>query len=145
MRSLRRKVARSQPFVLPTMKCDEGCGRCCGIIPVTEKEYTRIMLRADRDGVVPMAQGITCPFFQLGKCAVYEVRPLACRLFGQVDQMPCPFGYNTNVEDEIGRKLVRDNGKPAHVLHEALERSSLVPDWCEYVKKCIDEDKGDQP
>jgi Fe-S-cluster containining protein len=124
------------------MKCDEGCGRCCGVVPATDKEYEAIIRYAEKAGIVPIAQGITCPFFQGGRCAVYEARPLICRMFGHSPLLSCLRDYNTNISDGIERKLIRENGPPSHLLHEVLERSGIIPDWAEYVRKVVDDDEG---
>lgn len=33
-----------------------------------------------------------CPALQSGRCEVYEVRPMVCRLWGAVEGMQCPYG-----------------------------------------------------
>jgi hypothetical protein len=55
--------------VLPAMRCDAGCGECCGVIPVTETEYRRVERFAREHGIVPVDHGasgdkLTCPFYQ---------------------------------------------------------------------------------
>ncbi len=34
----------------------------------------------------------SCPALVDGRCSVYEIRPLVCRLWGSVEEMPCPHG-----------------------------------------------------
>lgn len=106
--------------VLPSMQCDSGCGECCGVVPVTEVEYQTVRIYIKERGVKLVAQGETCPLFQDGTCTVYEVRPFACRLFGHVEEMPCPKGYNTNISSEAGKEAVLRNGQVTRVLHELL-------------------------
>jgi Fe-S-cluster containining protein len=39
-------------------------------------------------------EGDVCPFAMPGKgCRVYEERPLMCRLYGTVEDLRCPHGY----------------------------------------------------
>jgi len=102
------------------MQCDSGCGECCGPLLVTELEYQAVRTFAQRKGLVPKKQGLTCPFYQEGSCTVYEVRPFACRLFGHVEEMPCPRGYNVNISSEVGKRAVLSNGRPTRMLHELL-------------------------
>lgn len=123
--------------MLPSMKCDTGCGECCGAVPATEKEYRKVLFVARANGITPKRQGITCPFYQEGTCQVYEARPLACRLFGHVKAMACPRGYNTNIRDDESHKMVMQNGFPTRLLHEALIEAGLV--------KTIEEAVGEVP
>lgn len=97
--------------------CD-GCtvcmDRCTAGIPLTRDEYValRTALEAvpqdERDRVIgqekvrpwPGVEDVTytaCRFLDLdsGLCLVYEARPLICRLFGQVEWLPCPSGKVT--------------------------------------------------
>ena len=106
--------------VLPYMKCDRGCGECCGPAPATEHEFRKVLHVARAKGLILWRQGSTCPFYQDGTCQVYDARPLGCRLFGHVQEMSCIRGYNTNIPDDAGRRLVARNGLPRRVLHEAL-------------------------
>jgi Fe-S-cluster containining protein len=112
--------------VIPSMRCDAGCGECCGVVPATEVEFRRIRQFVDEHGVAPAPSlDGTCPFYQSGACAIYAVRPLICHLFGHSADplMTCPRGYNVNVaEEEVVRRL-RANGRTTHVLHE------LAPNW----------------
>jgi Fe-S-cluster containining protein len=112
--------------VIPQMRCDAGCGECCGVVPATDVEFQRIQRFVGEHGVAPAPSlDGTCPFFQGGTCAIYAVRPLICRLFGHAADplMTCPRGYNVNVaEAEIVHRL-RANGPTTHVLHE------LAPNW----------------
>lgn len=105
---------------LPVMQCDDGCGECCGIVPATQKEFDRVMDYAAEHGIKPAHQGKTCPWFQEGRCTVYEVRPLVCRLFGHTRLMTCPRGYNVNIPDRKVRRAVERQGRADRVLHEAL-------------------------
>lgn len=137
LRSIRRGIAKRE---LPSMRCDDGCGRCCGMVPVTAAEYARVIAYAREHGIEPVIQGITCPFWQGGKCSVYEVRPLVCKLMGHVPELTCPRGYNVNVGSDRGRKLVRQNGQPSTCLHQALEDFGLVTDWAEEVRSAFDKE-----
>jgi Fe-S-cluster containining protein len=112
--------------VLPPIQCDDNCGECCGLIPVTETEYRRVERFVHENGIVPVEhEDGTCPLYQNGKCSVYPVRPLICNLFGHSADplMQCPRGYNVNVPEEDVVRMLRANGKTTHVLHE------LLPNW----------------
>jgi Fe-S-cluster containining protein len=100
------------------MKCDTGCGECCGIAPTTDSEFRRIEAFVQERGVVVVDQGITCPFYQGGRCVIYQVRPLSCRLFGHSEKMACPRGYNTNIPERKIRRAIERGGGAHRVLHE---------------------------
>ena len=112
--------------LIPPMKCDKGCGDCCGYAPATEQEYRKVLYVAKAKKLSIKHQGQTCPFYQDGTCAVYDARPFACRFFGHVPEMVCSRGYNTNVTPKVQLKLLRDGGKPTRILHEALIEFGIV-------------------
>lgn len=106
--------------MLPPMRCDQGCGDCCGIAPATEAEYKKVLWVAKQKGIVPLRQGATCPFYQQGTCQVYDARPTICRLFGHTERMECSRGYNVNVPDADTTRMMMANGRANRILHEAL-------------------------
>jgi hypothetical protein len=69
---------------IPSFKCKEGCTDCCGPVPFSKYERSKI-----KDKRIPKA--IDCPYAN-GKCEIYENRPLICRLFGTVKSLQCPHG-----------------------------------------------------
>lgn len=79
---------------LPPIDCRGDCWDSCGPIRMTEPERARI---AEHGHHVPDADltggAYVCPALTMfHQCAVYDVRPTICRLWGLVDSMPCPFG-----------------------------------------------------
>lgn len=70
---------------IPTFKCIPGCFACCGPVPFAKCEWDRIEDKRE-------ATGITCPYASASGCAIYDKRPLICRLFGTTDDLPCPHG-----------------------------------------------------
>jgi hypothetical protein len=125
---------RSDRITLPVMECRENCGACCGPVLCKDFEFQRVTAFAAKNGLSPVAQGITCPWYQGGKCTVYPVRPFACRMFGHVPRMECKHGFNTNVSRQDERRLVeiyKDDGGPLdRMLHEALGYG-----WGEEIKR----------
>lgn len=107
--------------VLPPMKCDTGCGDCCGPVLCKEHEFQAVNRLAFAKGIVPMRQGTTCPWYQDGQCQVYEARPFICRLFGHAPRLTCSRGYNVNVAPSLEKRLTRQYGKPTRFLHEVLD------------------------
>lgn len=115
MKKRRRKLPVIQ---LPEMRCDVGCGDCCGPAPLSRYEADIVRAYVRKHGIVPVNQGVKCPFYQRGVCAIYEARPAVCRAFGHSWMMECSRGYNVNVADE--RRLaewVLAHGSAATTLH----------------------------
>ena len=118
------------------MRCDARCTECCGVVAVSEEDLQRVMKHARDNGIKPRAQGLLCPYFQEGRCAVHSVRPAICQAFGYHSGLPCPRGYNVNmdlkkdpatkhwVKDPEGEKaffhFLGEAGPLTRFLHEAL-------------------------
>jgi hypothetical protein len=99
----------------PCNGCTDCMHRCTAGIALTRAEYEAILAQLTRvpledrlrvlgqDKVQPWpgeSEGATytaCRFLDLdtGLCLVYHARPLICRLFGQVEWLPCPAGVIT--------------------------------------------------
>lgn len=83
------------PAELPTLVCKQRCQSECRNPPVTPVEQARIAgvlgspLTVDVDGVCSALTGD-------GGCAVYEVRPMSCRVWGLAESMMCPHGCVTS-------------------------------------------------
>ena len=107
--------------VLPAMACDDGCGDCCGPVPVTESEYRAVERFVQKHAIAPaLDSGTTCPFFISGTCAIYTVRPLPCRVFGHVPRLTCSRGHNVNVDERQVHRMIASNGRPVRFLHELV-------------------------
>lgn len=107
-------------LALPVMRCDTNCGLCCGVVACTQGEYDAVDAYALQHGLSPITQGLTCPWYQAGQCAVHEVRPAVCRLFGHTERLECPKGYNVNVGGVLLRKYNARIKSATRVLHEAI-------------------------
>ncbi len=118
---------RRLTLAIPEMRCDKNCGDCCGIVPVTADELVRVNNYINANGIVPRAQGSTCPFYQKGQCAVYEVRPRICQAFGHTYKMECSRGYNEDIADELIQEWLTDNGTIRGTLHSTLNMLSVIP------------------
>ncbi len=82
---------------VPPVNCKGLCQDCCGPIPMTRFEYDRITARIGRRPpplLADTAAGeLGCRMLAPdGRCGVYDIRPLVCRLWGAVEGMPCPHG-----------------------------------------------------
>jgi len=101
-----------------------GCGECCGPVPVTRGFWRRhkrdalAPFRRRRVGphVVAYHPDATCAFLTPSKrCAVYSDRPLVCRLYGTIPELPClrmePTRARQLCEARL-RALDRKRGRP---------------------------------
>ena len=106
---------------LPIMQCDPNCGECCGPVFCNRDELDRVKQYAKQHGVEPLRQGITCPFYQGGTCAVHPARPFICKLFGHSPNLVCSRGYNRNVTADYETELMQQyerKGRSNFMLHE---------------------------
>jgi len=77
----------------PEMDCIPGCTACCGPVPWSREEFSR--LSPAQQERLRTAFTLQCPFAVEGKgCAVYEERPLTCRLYGVARGLECLQGQS---------------------------------------------------
>lgn len=107
---------------LPPMRCDDGCGRCCGPVPVTAREWGTIRAYMREHGIKAQftANPLSCPLYDGQRCTIHPARPFLCRAFGHTHRLECPHGYNVNVPDGVIRAGVRANGKALGLLPDLL-------------------------
>lgn len=86
--------------ILPYSACKSGCSYCCNIaVTLTTTEAELIGKYIGRKPTIPSHRvdiianqrkysGVPCPFLKKGKCSVYEVRPLACRIHFNLADTP---------------------------------------------------------
>ena len=79
---------------IPSSNCKGLCQECCGPVGMTRLEWDRIIARVGKtpSPTPEQAKRLECPLLADGKCTVYDIRPLVCRLWGVEPSMPCPFG-----------------------------------------------------
>lgn len=90
---------------LPDIECRGQCWDSCGPIRMTGPEHA-LVARAGVDipDGVHDGNAALCPALtMLKRCAVYQVRPLICHLWGISEGMPCNYGCQP-----IGRGLLTD-------------------------------------
>ena len=109
--------------VLSHLGCPEGCSACCGFAPATEEEYALIQRFIARHKIIPVRHpdGETCPLFIDGRCAIYPVRPMICRLYGHTQDLNCPLGRNIQDESAVRRLMDRYDvlrTSKTRILHE---------------------------
>ena len=88
---------------IPKLECKRKCEECCGPIHMSYVEWVLVQRTL---GYKPEGKSLECPMLKDGRCSVYEVRPLICRLWGNVEEMKCEHGckpdrYLTEEESEM--------------------------------------------
>lgn len=91
----------------PYTACKNKCSYCCNIAATLTETEAEILgrhigrkpkvltKRVDILANIPKYSGVPCPFLEKGRCSVYEVRPLACRIhFNLADS---PYFCNTAI------------------------------------------------
>lgn len=84
---------------IPKFQCKEGCTDCCGPVPFSLVEWSRVTTKKK-------ATCLDCPYSLNGSCDIYNERPLMCRIFGAVDtpMLECPHGCGPE------KKLTKEQG-----------------------------------
>ena len=103
-------------FIPPHLNC-HNCGDCCGIVPISEKEYNTILNYCLDNKIKPLHKETNndlttfeCVFRdnENKKCLIYPVRPTLCKLMGVSEGMKCKSG---NTYEFYYRDLVIDDIK----------------------------------
>lgn len=71
-----------------------------------------------------------CSMMDNGRCAVYDIRPMICRLWGLSEDMPCPYGCVPE-----GGLLPVEEGYA--FLAEAFDIAGWPPGWERFAKQEI--------
>jgi hypothetical protein len=106
---------------MPAITCRGLCQLSCGPILMSRREWERI---CDRLGHVPeptkeQASRLVCPMLgDDGKCGVYDIRPVVCRLWACTPDMICPHGCRPE------RFVLNKEGE--HLLRRAQEISDRL-------------------
>ncbi len=108
--------------LVPEIHCKGLCGSHCGPIGCSAAELDRMR----ENGALPPRlrqhpkHGIMCSHLTDGdRCAIYENRPMVCRLFGVVRRLKCPHGckpargFWTDDEATLALGAV-DDGRPQY-------------------------------
>lgn len=87
---------------IPDVKCKGKCQQCCGPIGMSHAEFERIRERVGERlrafgfgslGVGVCSKSLTCEFLtEKGRCGIYDLRPVICRIWGATKEMRCPHG-----------------------------------------------------
>lgn len=105
-KSKKLRVLREIYASVPNPNCKGLCIAACSTIPVFPIELEQLEAAAGRklptyqmpggalDGeqILGREPGDPCPLLVLGRCSVYEHRPLICRAYGSVEGLRCEHG-----------------------------------------------------
>lgn len=107
-------AAELSAVVRPYTACKAGCSYCCNIAAAMTETEAQIIGKAigrkpkqvpnniDIEASQVKWTGVPCTFLKAGKCSIYEVRPLACRLHANLADTP----YFCNTDIPSGVSLV---------------------------------------
>lgn len=82
---------------VPVIDCVGRCRTTCTVIEMSDRERTRIAEHGVTIPPLTRSAVHTDPkpcaaLGPLGQCTVYEIRPMICRLWGAVEDLPCVYG-----------------------------------------------------
>lgn len=91
---------------IPEHKNCKNCGECCGPVPISWKEEKNIekYLRRNPNIILKLKKQFRLPLdcqfrdTEAKNCAIYQVRPLICKLFGVVKGMECKYGNSDCID-----------------------------------------------
>jgi|SRR5580765_244136 len=98
---------------LPKIECKGLCFASCGVVipyACLPEEEDRIFLPV----LQTVRQDMSCAALMLNRCSIYKIRPLICRIWGCVKDMPCPHGCQPEfwlTNEEIRVMLNAHGGK----------------------------------
>lgn len=97
---------------LPKLTCQRKCQEGCGPIFLGRVELWRILRRTKRWSLHSNPITLACPLLADGKCSVYRIRPMICRLWGLTRSMACPYGCVPSrwLSDEESQALLERTG-----------------------------------
>jgi Fe-S-cluster containining protein len=113
------READQHKHVMTPLPCAECGGRCCDVMPATEWEFQRIVAahplptgaialqtptRLLGPGRLVMMPGGGCPYLVRGRCSIYEDRPLVCRDYGIIADLPCVYLYPAAAAYAVNRQ-----------------------------------------
>jgi Fe-S-cluster containining protein len=116
---------------LPQLDCQGLCADSCGPIPAGRSEGERMERVSGRRLEAPPVRTVIdgtmevcheCSMMDDGRCSVYAIRPMICRLWGIAENLACPYGC---IPD--GGHLTTAEGYA--FLTEAFELAGWPPGW----------------
>jgi len=87
----KQRLARLYRY-LPKVQCQGKCQEACGPVACSEAEAAIMQRFAGRPLTFDARSGRCAYLNDHGRCDVYPVRPLVCRIFGASEKLPCIWG-----------------------------------------------------
>lgn len=121
--------------------CREGCGECCGTVPIEYTVYNNAM-HADLRQVacIEYFDGITdgksgkkyvlartqdgfCIFLhrETKRCVIYQDRPDVCRMYGRIPELLCPY-IRLNGQMRSEKEIVKTHEKINTHIDEMMKK-----------------------
>jgi hypothetical protein len=81
---------------VPAIDCQGRCWTSCGAVDMSARERHRIAKAGHP--ITPFIEAMEseenfwCDALKDGRCVIYQLRPMLCRLWGVVETMPCVYG-----------------------------------------------------
>ncbi len=114
---------------IPRMACRGLCQASCGPIGMALRERQRA--EAALGGPVTVNEHMTCTALKNGRCSIYDVRPMICRVWGSEETMPCPWGcpperYLTHAEgSSLVQRSIDIGGEDPEEMRRMLGKRGL--------------------
>jgi Fe-S-cluster containining protein len=89
--------------IIPKFNCNH-CHKCCGPIIWFEPEEIMIRNYLKKNNMKKIVwtknkfkeNKMLCPYLKNDRCSIYPVRPIVCRLQGNIAELRCKSNNNTN-------------------------------------------------
>jgi hypothetical protein len=130
---------------VPDVQCKGHCKASCGPINMSYRERARIHQQTGVDiptGSQALARGeLTCPALsEEGRCDVYELRPMICRVWGASEDLPCRWGC----QPANGQALLT-GAETYRLLGSAMDAGGGCPDRGRLTRAAVDAQLAEHP
>lgn len=100
---------------IPDFEC-KNCHSCCGPIIWFKIEEILIKDYMKKNKIDDVKwtddefkkNNMKCPFIKNDRCIIYNVRPIVCRLQGNIPDLPCRYNKNNYMSEESIKKIKKD-------------------------------------
>lgn len=110
---------------VPDVKCKGLCADACGPIAASAHEVRRLEAAAGK--LLEYDADLRCSMLtDDNRCGAYDARPLICRLWGAVRNLPCPHGCTPHnaMPDRQARAMLAEAQLLGGIVRMAREKGS---------------------
>jgi Fe-S-cluster containining protein len=101
--------------MIPVFQC-QHCHKCCGPIIwfAPEEILIRNYLQKQKLKRIVWSKGefeknhMKCPYLKNDRCLIYSVRPIVCRLQGNIPELRCMSTYNCDLMSQKHLKYIKE-------------------------------------